>query len=146
MNDVKLKLEAIEKELKTQLEVLRNARTPTQKRQAKQKAMNLLKKKKMYEGHLNTLSSTQMTVDTASVETQIMKDNVGVMRAMKDTVNVQKDMMKECNVDSMYDVMDDMAEMKDDQAEISEAFNRNYDVEVGDDELEAGNKRYVIIL
>lgn len=55
---------------------------------------------------------------------------------MKDTVTVQKDMMKEMNVDSVMDVMDDMRDIMDDQAEISEALQRNYDIDVGDEELD----------
>ena len=48
----------------------------TTKAQAKKKAMMLLKKKKMYENHLNTLSNTQMTVDSANLDCQIMNDKV----------------------------------------------------------------------
>ena len=40
-------------------------------------------------------------------------------------------------VDSMYDIMDDMAEIKDEQQELNEEFQRNYDVDVGDEELDA---------
>ena len=38
-------------------------------------------------------------------------------------------------VDSMQDVMDDMAEIKDEQQELNEEFQRNYDVDVGDEEM-----------
>lgn len=60
------------------------------------------------------------------------------MRTLKDTVNVQKDLMGEMNVDGVYDLMDDMKEVQDLQEEMNEAFTRNYDVEVDDEELDAG--------
>ena len=44
MNDIKSKLEAIDKELKISLEAFRNARNPTIKNQAKLNANNILKK------------------------------------------------------------------------------------------------------
>ena len=108
----------------------------TQKAQAKKKATQLLKKKKMYEQHINNLSNTQMTVDSADMDCQIMRDNLNIMQVMKDTVQVQKDTMHaRGGVDSMYDVMDDMAEIKDEQQELNEEFQRNYDVDVGDEEM-----------
>ena len=60
-----------------------------------------------------------------------------IMNTLKSTVNVQKQMMNEMNVDSMYDVMDDLGEFQEDQNEINEAFTRIYKVNVGDEELDA---------
>lgn len=57
---------------------------------------------------------------------------------MKETVDTQKLMMKEVNVDSIHDLMDEMHYMKEDQAEINDAIARSYDVEVNDEELDAG--------
>ena len=85
---------------------------------------------------INNLSNTQMTVDSANMDCQIMRDNLNIMQVMKDTVQVQKDTMHAMGgVDSMYDVMDDMAEIKDEQQELNEEFQRNYDVDVGDEEM-----------
>lgn len=79
LNDVKLKQDVIDKELKTALEAYRNARNPTLKAQAKQKATNLLKKKKMYDAHYNNISNTQMNVENAHIQTQMMRDNVDIV-------------------------------------------------------------------
>jgi hypothetical protein len=62
------------------------------------------------------------------------------MNVMKDTLGVQKNIMKDMNVDNVYDLLDDMREMQFEQDEINEAFTRNYEIDVGDDELDAGNK------
>ena len=134
LNETSLKVNAIDKELKAQLQIYRNERNPTRKAQAKKKATQLLKKKKMYEQHINNLSNTQMTVDSANMDCQIMKDNMNIMQVMKDTVQVQKDTVHAMGgVDSMYDI----AEIKDEQQELNEEFQRNYDVDVGDEELDA---------
>ena len=138
MNETNLKVQAIDKELKAQLQLYRSARNPTQKAQAKKKAVQLLKKKKMYEQHYNNLSNTQMTVDSANIDCQIMRDNINIMQVMKDTVQLQKDTLHSMGgIDSMYDVMDDMQEIREEQQELNEEFQRNYDVDVGDEELDA---------
>ena len=92
-NDTQLKLDQVEKELKGALVEYRQARTPQQKAQAKNKAMRLLKKKKLYQAHVNNLENTQMAVESAAMDVDIMKDNMAIMQTMKATVQMQKDMM-----------------------------------------------------
>jgi hypothetical protein len=142
MSDIKLKIDATDKELKTALENMRLARTPQQKQIAKQKATNLLKKKKMYESHLNNMQNTQFNVENTHIQTSMMKDNMDILNTLKSTVNVQKQMMGNMNPDDVYNLMDDMRELQEDQNEINEAFTRNYDIDVGDDELDAGKILY----
>ena len=138
INETSLKINALDKELKSQLQIYRTARNPTQKAQAKKKATQLLKKKKMYEQHYNNLSNTQMTVDSANIDCQMMRDNLNIMQVMKDTVQVQKDTLHSMGgIEGMYDVMDDMAEIREEQQDLNEEFQRNYDVDVGDEELDA---------
>ena len=135
-NDNQLKLEQVEKELKGALLNYRQARTPQQKAQAKQKAMRLLKKKKMFQAHANTLENTQMAVESAAMDVDIMKDNMAIMQTMKATTQMQKDMLHAMGgIDSMYDVMDDMAEIKEQQEEFNEEMQRNFDVDVDDADL-----------
>ena len=135
-NDTQLKLEQVEKELKGALLNYRQARTPQQKAQAKNKAMRLLKKKKLYQAHVNNLENTQMAVESAAMDVDIMKDNMAIMQTMKATVQMQKDMMHAMGgIDSMYDVMDDMQEIKDQQEEFNDEMQRNFDIDVDDADL-----------
>ena len=135
-NDTQLKLDQVEKELKGALVEYRQARTPQQKSQAKAKAMRLLKKKKLYQAHVNNLENTQMAVESAAMDVDIMKDNMAIMQTMKSTVQMQKDMMHAMGgIDSMYDVMDDMAEIKEQQEEFNDEMQRNFDIDVDDADL-----------
>ena len=135
-NDTGLKLDQVEKELKAALLNYRQARTPQQKAQAKAKAMRLLKKKKLYQAHINNLENTQMAVECAAMDVDIMKDNMAIMQTMKATVQTQKNMMHAMGgIDSMYDVMDDMAEIKEQQEEFNDEMQRNFDVDVDDADL-----------
>ena len=143
MSDIKLKLDATDKELKTALEQMRSARTTQQKQIAKKKATSLLQKKKMYESHLNNLQNTQFNVENAHIQTQMMRDNMDIINTLKSTVTVQKQMMGNMNPDDVYNLMDDMRELQEDQNEINDAFTRNYDIDVGDDELDAGKLKLI---
>ena len=135
-NDTGLKLDQVEKELKAALLNYRQARTPQQKAQAKAKAMRLLKKKKLYQAHINNLENTQMAVEGAAMDVDIMKDNMAIMQTMKATTQMQKNMMHAMGgIDSMYDVMDDMAEIKEQQEEFNDEMQRNFDVDVDDADL-----------
>ena len=135
-NDTQLKLDQVEKELKGALVEYRQARTPQQKAQAKNKAMRLLKKKKLYQAHVNNLENTQMAVESAAMDVDIMKDNMAIMQTMKATVQMQKDMMHAMGgIDSMYDVMDDMQEIKEQQEEFNDEMQRNFDIDVDDADL-----------
>ena len=73
MNDLALKIDQVDKQLKAQLQVYRLSLNPTTKAQAK--AMQLLKKKKMYEQYSNNLSSAQMILDSVNMDCQMMREN-----------------------------------------------------------------------
>lgn len=79
-SDMKLKLEKIELELKTALEAYRNARTQPEKIRAKKKAVDILKKKKMYTAQLQNLEQVSFNVENVTMQAEIMKDNVEIVR------------------------------------------------------------------
>ncbi len=71
---MKNKLEITTQELKQTLDNFRNARNPSLKSQMKTRATNLLKKKKMYEQHILNMENTQYNVESAHIQTQMIKD------------------------------------------------------------------------
>ena len=98
--------------------------------------MRLLKKKKMYQAHANNLENTQMAVESDDKYVDIMKDNMAIMQTMKSTVQTQKNMLHAIGgIDSMYDVMDDMAEIKEQQEKFNDELQRNLDVDIDDTDL-----------
>ena len=98
--------------------------------------MRLLKKKKMYQAHANNLENTQMAVESDDKDVDIMKDNMAIMQTMKSTVQTQKNMLHAIGgIDSMYDIMDDMAEIKEQQEEFNNELQRNLDVDIDDTDL-----------
>jgi len=64
--------------LKVALENYKNSKGNI-KTSAKQRCVNLMKKKKMYESHLQTLEGTQFNVENVHLQTQMMKDNIAIV-------------------------------------------------------------------
>ena len=130
-------MEACKKELKQAMEEYNYAKNAQKKTYWKKKCVNLMKKKKMIENHITTLENTQMNVEQVHMTTEIMRDNLAVMSAMKSTTAYQKQLMKDLNVDNLTDAMDEMNDMKEDMEEFTDAMNENFDIEVDDAEIDA---------
>ena len=94
------------------------------------------KEKKLYQAHVNNLENTQMEVESAAMDVDIMKDKIAIMQTMKEAVQMQKDMLNSMGgIDLMYDVMDDMQEIKEQQEEFNDEMQRNFDIDVDDTDL-----------
>lgn len=57
--------------------------------------------------------------------------------ALKQAFETQKVMMKDVNIDDIDDLKDEMEEMKWESDQINDTLNRNYDLDVDEEELEA---------
>lgn len=133
----RLKLEQANNELKTHLLNYRNAHNQKIKEGFKLKASNALKKKKLYENQLSSLESSQFTFETMKIQSEMMKDQMNVVKTMKETGDAQKSLMNQMNIDSMWDIAMNMREMQDDMEEMNEVFQESYKVDVDDDLLDA---------
>lgn len=78
-----MKLDVTTQELKQALDNFRNAKNPTVKAQMKNRATNLLKKKKMYEQHILNLENTQYNVESAHIQTQMIRDTNDIVSFTK---------------------------------------------------------------
>ncbi len=61
------------------------------------------------------------------------------MRTLKQTTDLQKNMMKEMNIESVDDMIDEIQEAKIAHEEFSDAIQKNYEVEVDEADLDEGN-------
>ena len=138
MKELASKIEEIDRQLKAQLQVFKTVKNPTSKAQAKRKAMQLLKKKKTYEQLYNNLSSAQDTLESVNINNEIMKNNKNVMQAMKNAVDEQKANIKSIGgIDKLYDYMDNIAELREQQQIINDEVQKNLEDHVGDEDLNA---------
>ena len=107
---------------------------------AKQRALTVLKRKKMYEAQRNSLMNTQFNVDQAQFATENLKITALTVDALKSGASQMKQEYAKLNIDQIEDVADDMEELLQDQQEINEILGRTYAVPDGFDETELENE------
>ena len=103
---------------------------------AKQRALTVLKRKKMYESQRNSLLNTQFNVDQANFATENLKITAVTVDALRNGAAQMKQEFAKLNIDQVEDVIDDMEELLYDQQDINEILGRSYAVPEGFDEAE----------
>ena len=91
----------------------------------------------MYENQLTALEGSQFGLENMKVQSEMMRDQINVIKTMQESNQIQKNLMKEMNADTMMDIAYDMKEMQDDMNEINEIFQESYKIDVDDTELDA---------
>jgi len=130
-----LRLDAELNKYKNQMKKMREGPA---KNAVKQKAMRVLKQKKMYEQQYNNLQQQSFNMEQANFATQTLKDTHVTVQAMKLGVKEMKTAYKKVNIEDIEDVQDQLEDMLDQANEVQEALGRSYGMpEVDDDELEA---------
>ena len=84
----------------------------------KQKAMGVLRRRKMYDTQLGQVMNQQFNVDQVAFTNESIQDTMNTVQALKAANVAQKETMKNFNMDDMEDLFDDMADMMADQEEI----------------------------
>ena len=102
----------------------------------KQRAVQILKRRKMYAGQLEGLMGTQFNVEQMTFATQNIQDTIVTVNAMKEAHKVQTQQLKALKVGDIENMMDDMADMMLDTEEINEVMSRNYACDIDEGELE----------
>eukprot|EP00922_Rhytidocystis_sp_ex-Travisia-forbesii_P029140 GHVS01042675.1.p1 GENE.GHVS01042675.1~~GHVS01042675.1.p1 ORF type:complete len:239 (+),score=44.50 GHVS01042675.1:478-1194(+) len=105
----------------------------------KQKALGILRRKKMYEAQRDQLLGTQMNLEQSQFATDQLQTTALTVEAMKTASVHLKAEYKKMNIDDVERVQDDMADLLFDQQEIGEILSRNYALpnDVDESELEA---------
>ncbi|KAF1333509.1 Charged multivesicular body protein 5, partial [Globisporangium splendens] len=105
----------------------------------KQRAMQTLKRKKMYEQQRDNLTAQSFNIEQAAFAIETSKDTLDTVAAMKSAVVQLKTETKKINIDELEDVQDDMADLLEDMNEIQEIMGRSYGIgaDVDESELEA---------
>mmetsp|Transcript_12902 Transcript_12902/g.13001 ORF Transcript_12902/g.13001 Transcript_12902/m.13001 type:complete len:205 (+) Transcript_12902:2-616(+) len=102
---------------------------------AKQRAVQVLKRRKMYQQQLDNLLGQQFNVEQMSFQTQGIQDTINAVSAMKAAHQVQTQQLKQIKINDVENLMDDIADLQFDTEEINEVMSRNYALD-GIDETE----------
>lgn len=137
-DSIQKKIGMLDKELLKYKEQMKKMREGPSKNMVKQKAMRVLKQKKMYEGQLESLRNQSFNMEQANFATQTMKDTKTTVDAMKLGVKQMKKEYKKIDIDEIEDIQDDMEDMLDQANEVQEALGRTYGMpEMDDADLDA---------
>lgn len=134
------KIGMLEKELKGYKDKLKTTRSPAAKKLLQKKAMDVLKRKRMYEQQRDNLMGQQFNIDQANFNVESAKTSVATVSAMKAANSELKAQVRQnINIDEIEDLQDDMAELMEDFTDINESLGRNFATpdDIDESELEA---------
>ncbi|KAL3320736.1 Charged multivesicular body protein 5 [Cichlidogyrus casuarinus] len=104
----------------------------------KAKAMNLLRQRKVYEGHADNIRNQAFNISQAEMSIQNLKDTKDTVAAMKVGVKQFKKEYKKINIDKIADMQDELEDMLDQAGEIQTELGRNIGADsYNDADLEA---------
>ncbi|MEE6465407.1 hypothetical protein FKM82_006548 [Ascaphus truei] len=108
------------------------------KNMVKQKAMRVLKQKRMYEGQRDNLTQQSFNMEQANYTIQTLKDTKTTVDAMKIGAKEMKKAYKQVKIDQIEDLQDQLEDMMENASEIQDALSRSYGTpEIDEDDLEA---------
>jgi len=109
------------------------------KNSIQQRALRVLKQKKLYEKQRDQVYNQQFNIDQTKFAQDSVKDTVTTVAAMKVASKELKVSMKEINIDEVEDLHDDMSDLIEDNDEIQDVLGRQYGVpeEVDEEDLMA---------
>mmetsp|Transcript_3744 Transcript_3744/g.9808 ORF Transcript_3744/g.9808 Transcript_3744/m.9808 type:complete len:222 (+) Transcript_3744:161-826(+) len=127
VDEMDKKIAGLEQELRVFKDKIKKARSPAAKQALQRRAMEVLKRKKMYESQRDMVAGQQFNVDQAAFGIESAKANVQTIAAMKGAnKELKRTMKKDLNIDDVEDLADDMAEMMEDFNEINEMLGSNF--------------------
>ncbi|OQR79282.1 charged multivesicular body protein 5-like [Tropilaelaps mercedesae] len=137
-NNVEEKIKKLDIELVKYKEQMSKMREGPAKNMVKQKAMRILKQKKMYETQRDNLMQQSFNMEQANFATQQLKDTKITVEAMKLGVREMRHEYKKINLNEIEDLQDDLEDMLEQANDVQETLGRPYGMpEIDDDELEA---------
>ncbi|XP_066999242.1 charged multivesicular body protein 5 [Anabrus simplex] len=135
---VEKKIARLDAELKKYKDQMKKMREGPAKNAVKQKAVRILKQRKMYEQQADNLRQQAFNMEQANYACQTLKDTHTTVVAMKAGMKQMQKEFKKINIDEIEDVQDDLADMLEQADEVQEALGRSYGMpEIDDEELEA---------
>merc|ERR1712226_25490 len=121
---------------KTQMAKMRPGPT---KKQVQQKAIRVLKQKKLLENQRENMANTSFNMDQTNFTIQSLKDTQVTMSVKKNGMKAMKKENKKLNIGKIESMQDEMEDMMMDSEEIMGIMGRSYGVgnDIDEDDLEA---------
>ncbi|KAJ1658864.1 Vacuolar protein-sorting-associated protein 60 [Coemansia sp. RSA 25] len=109
------------------------------KKAVRQRALRVLQQKKMYEAQRDQLMQQSFNMESAVLATENIKNTMTTMQAMQDANKAMKKQYKSVDIDKIYDMQDEMADLLEQANEVQELMGRSYNLpdDVDEQDLEA---------
>jgi len=121
------KIESLENELRGYKDKIKKTKSPAAKKQLQKRALEVLKRKRMYEQQRDQAMAQQFNIDQTAFSLESSKATVDTVKAMKAANRELKGVIrKDLDIDAVDDLADEMAELMDDFNEINEALGQNF--------------------
>ena len=132
---IEKKVAKLDQELAKYKDQMSKMKNGSAKNMVKQRALKVLKQKKLYENQLEGLRSQSFNMEQSNFAIQTMKDTKTTVDAMKAGVKEMKKEYKKIDISKIEDVQDDMEDMLELANEVQDTLGRSYGL--GDDIDEA---------
>eukprot|EP01135_Chromosphaera_perkinsii_P010230 Nk52_evm3s2062 gene=Nk52_evmTU3s2062 len=139
VDGVEAKIKKLDQELIKYRDQMKKMRDGPAKNSVKQRALRIVKQKRMYEGQRDQLMQQSFNMEQANFTTQTLKDTAVTVDAMRAGMREMKTANKKLNVDQIDDLQDELADMMEDANIIQESLGRTYGLpdDVDEADLEA---------
>ncbi|KAJ2549115.1 Vacuolar protein-sorting-associated protein 60 [Coemansia sp. RSA 1933] len=136
---VEVKIKKLDGELIRFREQMNKMRNGPGKDAVKQRALRVMKQKKMYEAQRDQLMQQSFNMESAVFATENIKNTMSTMQAMQDANKAMKKQYKDVDIDKIYDMQDEMAELLEQASEVQELMGRSYNLpeDLDEQDLEA---------
>ena len=131
---IEAKIKKCNEELKPVLDQLKRA-SKASKKSVQNKALNIIRRRKMYEKQLHVLQNQQFNVDQVQFTSESIQSNISMFQAMSSATKAQQAEMAKIDYNDLEDMYDNMADMMADQEEINDMLTRDFGVEIDEDEM-----------
>jgi charged multivesicular body protein 5 len=135
---VEKKIAKLDQELAKLKDQMNKMREGPAKNSVKQKALRILKQKKVYEGQREMLMNQSFNIEQQNMSLQSMKDTKATVQAMQMGLKEMKKEYKKIDLNKIENLQDDMADIMDQVNDVQDVMSRTYGMpEVDESELEA---------
>lgn len=130
------KIQRLEQELSKYTEQIKKMREGPAKQAVKQKALRVLKQKKVYEQQRDMLYNQSFNIEQQNMAIQSMKDTHITVQAMKTGLKEMKKEFKKIDINKIENLQDDLEDLLEQTNEVQDVMSRNYGMpEVDESEL-----------
>lgn len=123
MAEMDVKIKGLDDEMRRYKEALKKAPNNAT---IKKRAMDCLKRKRMYESQRDQFANQQFNIDQTSFAIDTVKNTQESVSAMKIAAKTLKKETKKLSLSEIEDMQDDMEDMLEDVGEINELLGRAY--------------------